>query len=495
MNEKEEDDDPAVPYPDGFNDPSGYVEALQSFLNTYYIIAHFNSRDTFTGSAWENTVPAEWRKTLDEQWKGICDLDAWVDFWVQTVTSDTIPESLTTCTSLKSFIDQCHQIPLKRSPDIDVGCETVRMPQGARTSLKKQHERNILSKYLRDMLAKYHTIESVVDIGSGLGYLTADLSLNWHRQTARSLDVCGIEGKESNIEEAKRRLDLTTKNTPEAKVKYYQAYLASADDINLAMTKLHSPSSKVSLTCSLHACGNLSAHMLRHFIQSDKVEMVVNIGCCYNLITERFIQPIGCQCCKPGMQDEYQHTEVKVQYPMSKLVTFALGERLRTLALQATQKWPNVQTCRIMFRKHLYRAILQHILLKHGLVSADDRPKLHSTGKLKSRFFTQGYIYYAKEALKRIGFAEKLTQEQIVEGYEEVAHLAYRVVVVVTLRALCASLVESLILMDRWAYVKEELDKAAELGRRGGAVKLVELFHPATSPRGWAVVGVKDATT
>jgi len=39
----------------------------------------------------------------------------------------------------------------------------------------------------------------------------------------------------------------------------------------------------------LHTCGNLSADILRLFIATSSVQVVCQVGCCYNLLTERFL--------------------------------------------------------------------------------------------------------------------------------------------------------------------------------------------------------------
>ena len=38
----------------------------------------------------------------------------------------------------------------------------------------------------------------------------------------------------------------------------------------------------------LHTCGNLSADILQLFVATASVQVVCQVGCCYNLLTERF---------------------------------------------------------------------------------------------------------------------------------------------------------------------------------------------------------------
>jgi len=53
----------------------------------------------------------------------------------------------------------------------------------------------------------------------------------------------------------------------------------------------------------------------------------------------------------------------------------------------------------------------------------------------------------------------------------------------VCLRAMCAAVVESLLILDRWTFVKENLSD--------GHVILHKLFDAEISPRRWAVVAVR----
>jgi len=39
----------------------------------------------------------------------------------------------------------------------------------------------------------------------------------------------------------------------------------------------------------LHTCGNLSADILRLFVANPSVQVVCQVGCCYNLLSERFL--------------------------------------------------------------------------------------------------------------------------------------------------------------------------------------------------------------
>jgi len=43
----------------------------------------------------------------------------------------------------------------------------------------------------------------------------------------------------------------------------------------------------------LHTCGNLSADILRLFVATPSAEVLCQIGCCYNLLSERFLHDLN----------------------------------------------------------------------------------------------------------------------------------------------------------------------------------------------------------
>jgi len=44
------------------------------------------------------------------------------------------------------------------------------------------------------------------------------------------------------------------------------------------------------LMCGLHTCGDLAAVILRLFLESEKIQRLCLIGCCYHLIEEQFFR-------------------------------------------------------------------------------------------------------------------------------------------------------------------------------------------------------------
>lgn len=81
--------------------------------------------------------------------------------------------------------------------------------------------------------------------------------------------------------------------------------------------------------------------------------------------------------------------------------------------------------------------------------------------------------------VQKLDLPESLINEaNIIDNYSE-----QMVVSAVCLRGMCAGVVESLILLDRWMAVKEALV--------GGYVGLHRIFDADVSPRGWAIVAAR----
>lgn len=104
----------------------------------------------------------------------------------------------------------------------------------------------------------------------------------------------------------------------------------------------------------LHACGDLSATMLRTFLDCDKVKAVISIGCCYNLLSEESAEESSFLC----------------GFPMSKGVKstgFLLGRSARDLSCQSAERWRGLgETAGLHnFELHAFRAAFQMVLFRY----------------------------------------------------------------------------------------------------------------------------------
>ncbi len=285
------------------------------------------------------------------------------------------------------------------------------------------------------------------------------------------------------------------------------------------------PSHPSSIVISLHSCGNLSHHALRSLPSNPSIRAVAVIGCCYNLLTER----LGPATYKlPSLRPNHPRilatgsTYDPHGFPMSKtLETFEYnnpsgkekGVRLnitaRMMAVQAPYNWGPVDS-EMFFRRHFYRTLLQKILLDLGVVKQCPDPGMPSqvsggsitgrdesgtpliVGTLRKSCFTnfQAYVHGALGKLRgdptdgpRITqLTQDLTDEMISTYEARFAYAKKHLAVIWSLMAFSAGVVESIIVTDRWLFLREQecvQDCWVDIA-----------FDYKLSPRNFVVVGV-----
>jgi Methyltransferase domain len=278
------------------------------------------------------------------------------------------------------------------------------------------------------------------------------------------------------------------------------------------------------MTISLHSCGNLSHHAIRSLALTPSVSAITIIGCCYNLLTER-LGPVSYKL--PSLRPNHPRLTATSSaydphgFPMSKyLEDFPLpdggkGVRLnitaRMMAVQAPYNWGQ-EDSEIFFTRHFYRALLQRILLDRGLIKqatlVDDvvggnslpgKDEINTpliVGSLRIACFTS-FRTYVRGALKKLSshptegeFIRKGTiglSDEVIDEYEvKYAYAKKNLSVIWTLMAFSAGVVESIIAIDRWLYLKEQecMEEAW----------VEPVFDYALSPRNLCVVGIKVDT-
>ncbi|OAL38064.1 hypothetical protein AYO20_02516 [Fonsecaea nubica] len=278
------------------------------------------------------------------------------------------------------------------------------------------------------------------------------------------------------------------------------------------------------MVISLHSCGNLSHHALRSLTLNPSVCAVAVIGCCYNLVTER----LGPATYKlPQLRPNHPRLEATGSaydphgFPMSRtLEDFqdadgGRGVRLnitaRMMAVQAPYNW-GPSDSEAFFRRHFYRTLLQKILLDLGVVKQCRDPGKQEVaggsitgrneagtpliiGSLRKACFTsfRAYVNGALEKLKADPIdgpmvealtKDKLTDEVIDDYERRFSYAKKNLAVIWSLMAFSAGVVESIIVTDRWLFLREQPDIA------DCWVDIV--FNYKQSPRNFVVVGIKN---
>lgn len=279
------------------------------------------------------------------------------------------------------------------------------------------------------------------------------------------------------------------------------------------------------MVISIHSCGNLSHHGLRSLTLNPQVHAVALIGCCYNLLTER----LGEATYKiPGLRSYHPRLESTTNardphgFPMSsRFADYTLPDgshgirqniTARMMAVQAPQNWARDES-EAFFTRHFYRALLQRIFMDRDVVkppedSFDPHDRNHPCspagtgtggtdpliiGSLPKHCYTS-FTAYVRGAVKKLSrdpvkgdwLKEKMDNmtDADIERYErEYGERKKELSVTWSLMAFSAGVIESLIVVDRWLWLKEQPQVSDAW--------VEPVFDYKLSPRNLVVVGIK----
>lgn len=286
------------------------------------------------------------------------------------------------------------------------------------------------------------------------------------------------------------------------------------------------------MAISIHSCGNLSHFGIRSMIMNPSIKAVAIVGCCYNLLTEKLGPPTYKM---PYMRPSLQAINGRVKresekhdpqgFPMSERVSTYDGKGIRfnitarMMAVQAPQNWGEKDSDSF-FTRHFYRALLQKIFLDRGVIhrvyhnqnetdengvrEVQDSPFNMSTnpviiGSLGKSCY-KSFHTYVRGAIKKLTTDNDYTQymavidekmsnitdEEIEEYVQAYAGRKRELSAVWTLMAFSAGVVESLIVTDRWLFLKEHSDIVQDCW-------VESVFEHKLSPRNMVVVGIKGS--
>ncbi|NXV07305.1 RRNAD protein, partial [Cettia cetti] len=216
------------------------------------------------------------------------------------------------------------------------------------------------------------------------------------------------------------------------------------------------------LVTGLHACGDLSPALLCHFARSPAVAAIALVGCCYMKLSTA-PQPPGCP----------------LGYPLSTSVAALPGHQLsyraREAACHALEEYERrLRAGSPHLRAHCYRAVLE------SLIRAADPVKRHLGLQPGRKAHALSFPQYAHLGLLLAGLdpaGVPLDSGDVGAMLEQ----QHKVVAFCTLGQLLAPAVETLILLDRLLYLREQ----------GFHCALVPLFNPRFSPRNLVLVAAR----
>ncbi|XP_015192212.2 methyltransferase-like protein 25B isoform X1 [Lepisosteus oculatus] len=234
----------------------------------------------------------------------------------------------------------------------------------------------------------------------------------------------------------------------------------------------------------LHACGDLSSALLRHFANCPDVVGITSVACCYmKLSTADNPTPPG--VLPPPSPTLGGGATLKGEgpscgYPMSCYVKALPGHQLsykaREGACHALEDYAQrLRSESGLLKTHCYRAVLETVIRR--VEPRLRRPGIQTIKKAHELPFAE----YARLGLRRVG----LPADPPLDSASLDAMLSQqgKVVAYFSLALLLAPVVETLVLLDRILYLQE----------RGLKSQLIPLFDPHFSPRNLVLLAVKPA--
>jgi hypothetical protein len=290
------------------------------------------------------------------------------------------------------------------------------------------------------------------------------------------------------------------------------------------------------MAISIHSCGNLSHYGIRSLVMNEQIRAVAIVGCCYNLLTEKLGPPTRkMPYNREAMTALNRRVKAEAEkrdpqgFPISqKLSTHSGGIRFnitaRMMACQAPQNW-TYEESEGFFNKHFFRAVLQRIFLDKGVVTKirhdhvdnsdgtspsgdpEETPFNTSTNPVvigslprkcitSFRSYVRGAVHklsshpdyneYHKVVKAKMG---DITDAEI-DAYEEAYGGSGRdrrreMSSVWSLMGFSAGVTESLIVTDRWLFLRERPDQVRDCW-------VETVFDYRQSPRNLVVVGIKQ---
>lgn len=350
---------------------------------------------------------------------------------------------------LKTFLESCRKFALVNGLRYTDAASTGqgRTKLNERKSEKKRHEVELLGQLINSSVASSKGV--AVDFGAGQGYLSQALADSGWQVVALERDDGQCHGSIVRQEGAHRPYKVAQINID-----------SSTDTKALEVLVENGESDSDLCFCSLHACGSLSIDMLRLFLAEPRTTVLANVGCCYNLMRE--------QDCPPLSRRLAPHSDQ----------LRCIGVRTaRMLACQAPWRWASrpIQTTQ-SFRSNHYRALFQAFVLPS--LSLTEEPELGHLPLSALSDFTN----YVQCACERLSVPVPL---DIDLRAVETEHDLSRTAVIWTLRALLGPAIESILLLDRFYWVRENIH---------GDCRLIPLFDPVKSPRNFVLHAKRNIT-
>lgn len=246
----------------------------------------------------------------------------------------------------------------------------------------------------------------------------------------------------------------------------------------------------------LHTCGDLGPSCLRIYNSSEHIVSVCNIGCCYNMLNEKYDKFTYTRIRRERDERSRSPARCSADVPLDELNTFgfpmsqyldeqkvALGRNARMLSCQSIDR---IVAHHEKPHNHLfYRALLEVLIAQQF----PQYKNLIEVGKLKT---CSTFAEYTRKSSKRnahINF-DSMTDDELNQFYADHIHDEKEMHLFYLLRLSLAAVIETVILLDRLLYLLE-MDARHSGGECNRHSYMVRFFDAVISPRCYGFVGMK----
>jgi len=463
------------------------LDAISSFINTYRTFGEVHMVEFFTKDHWNTLVGCEAQEFLLQ--KSFSELRQ-ISFELCSKNDCfSYKNNLDKLNNFEEFLLHCSTMTLDTlnvltSPDyFNHNCLNEEPQKNREEDLKelittKEYMNNKKSHEIMKMAPLVSCIcslsgcRSVIDVGSGKGYLGTYISI------CHNLKVVGIDIDPGNSAGAlfraekfksywakhlKNKVSRDSLDSMKIEFQPVTARIEASTDINE-----FSESKESYVIVGLHTCGDLCTSVMSLFINEPKILGLCVVGCCYHLLTE---------------DSEPENSFPKSDYLLKK--QFHLGRNNRMVALQSRDRRSKevlnepTKSEWSLFYRALFSVILKEVF------NLDPNDKSYQVGKIFSK--SKDFVDYTRRGLKKLKLSSNLISDETVKSYYNLyfpkikSLIAFNVI-----RQLYSPAVENLIIIDRFLYLKECQSK----GKLGDSF-LTRLFDPVESPRCCALIAFK----
>ncbi|KAK2616389.1 hypothetical protein QQS21_000630 [Conoideocrella luteorostrata] len=439
-----------------------YTNDLCGFITTplvHQLTGGIHVNDALIYDAWQ-ALPQDWTGW----WSSLPDHRLVQHDLVNAIDEDGGPErSLldeSRPESLKNWLKALRSLALPRGQRPG---PTIILPEilAARMKTKKIAEVSRATAYIYNMCLN-KGITNIIDMGSGKGYISISLAYLFPH-----LRILSIDGSESQI--AGSQSFATSLGISESRLKHVVHWIDGSPALRARIEDW--AGGERCMLIGLHACGSLSEHMLRYFSTVTCIEALAVVGCCYNHIVPRSLS---------------DPTGFPISSTLRKLDVTLSSTALMT-GCQSPNNWkrPEMDSrpegTSVFSKRRFYRAILEKIFFDKGLNCHPADGSRPAWGTRKTD--VANFIRFARRAmdLLKIDYG-KISDAELTAYEQRYRDCESQIAILWTLSVLCGKVVESVVAMDRYWFLKEQDAKG---------IDIVPIFDFKVSPRNMMVVAEK----